>query len=135
VANQLDLMQRTASKPLYEEIPLSEFHPSAAGSLRVRVNPSRRMIREIQAARDATDNEAYIKLTAQLIPIDTDADTPMTAEQFKAFLDGQDEDDARFSIWLMERIWEKVTGYFLSGTKSPAPSTAGVTPSTPTATP
>lgn len=111
----LDTLKAASTRPLYEDIQFTEFHPSLAGSIRVRVNPSRRMVREVQEAREMDDNEAYVRLTAQLIPRTSNSDEPLSFEEFRAFLEGADDDDAAFASWLMRTIWERVGSHFLAG--------------------
>ena len=118
MANTLDTLKAASVKPLYEEIKFSEFHPNMTGVLRVRVNPSRKMARELQQAQANNDNAAYVRLTAQLIPRDSDTDTPLSFEEFSAFIEGADDDDAAFSSWLMRTIWERVSAHFLAATRS-----------------
>lgn len=113
MANQLDLLKATAATPLYEEIEFSAFHPTATGSVRVRVNPSRAMLRKMNAARQKDDKSAYIELTAQLIPRTREGDEPLTAAELDQFLEGADTDDTVFGEWLMQEIWERVGKHFL----------------------
>lgn len=114
MANTLDTLKAVSVVPLYDTIDLSEFHPMLTGRvIRVRVNPSRAMARAISAAQSSGDNDAFVKLTAQLIPRADDTDAPLDATEFRAFLEGADDDDATFAAWLMRVIWEKVSAHFL----------------------
>lgn len=110
----LDLLKQTASLPLYDEIQFSEFHPSLTGSLRVRINPSRAMMRQMNMAREQNDTNAYLELTAQLIPRERNSDEPLTRAELEAFLEGEDSDDTTFGMWLTQEIWERVGKHFLA---------------------
>lgn len=110
----LDLLKQTASTPLYEELQFSEFHSSLTGSLRVRINPSRAMVRQMQAARAQSDTNAYLELTAQLIPRERHSDEPLTRAELETFLEGEDTDDTTFGAWLTQEIWERVGKHFLA---------------------
>lgn len=116
MANTLDALKAVSITPLYETVRLQEFHPTLTGEIRVRVNPSRKMTRELFAARENNDNPAYVRLTAQLIPRAPDTDEPLTYDEFRAFLEGADDDDAAFSSWLMRTVWERVSAHFLAAT-------------------
>lgn len=113
MANQLTTLQAASKQPVYKTLDLSEF--GVDGKLMFRVNPTRASMREVQAAQETGDLDAMIRLTAQLIPLDTDApDVTMTYEQFKAWLEGGNEDDAAFPLLVVRRIWEMVGQHFLA---------------------
>lgn len=59
-------------------------------------------------------NERAIGYTAQLIPRGTNTDETLTVEELTEFLNGGDDDDAAFEVWLLRTIWEKVGAHFLA---------------------
>jgi len=118
MATQLDLLKATASRPVYEQIDLAGFHPSIEGQIRFRINPTRQMWNEIQAAGESGNNDEFIRLTASLLPRSDEDDTPLTVDEFKEFLEGNPDADPLFPFWLAKEMYARIKKHFLAGTRS-----------------
>jgi hypothetical protein len=118
MASQLDLLKATSSRAVYETLEFSELHPTLEGSIRFRINPTRKMWAALQAAHQSQENEAFFELTAQLLPRATDDDTPLTADEFKDFLNNDPDADPLFAFWLARKIYGRISKHFLAVTQS-----------------
>lgn len=151
MANQLDLARAASKRPLYEVIKFSDFHPSMHGELKIRVNLSRGMWRQMKqtqalqarakdlpagaerAALEAEASEMALALIASLIPREAGKDEPISVGEYKAFLEYQTEnsdaedEDMLFDNWLTDeiirRIMENQKNHFLARAKSKNGST------------
>ncbi len=123
-----DLLTRTSVKPVYDTVDLGGFNPEMAGKLvRVRVNLSKRMRRELDAIPKAGDpdtrtedekkeaTEKSLAFTRLLVPRDLTGDAPLTPEEWDAFLNATDENgDDSFQGWLIGQVWGKLNDHFLA---------------------
>ena len=114
----MDTLQalKTASvKPVYAVIDLAEYDSARAGQIRVRVNLTKAMRRELQAAEaNKDDNEAGLRLLAQLIPRADNTDESLTYDELKQFIESGDADDELFVNWFVRRAFELVREHFLA---------------------
>lgn len=118
----LTALKLTSAKAVYHFIDFGEWDEALRGKgIPVRVNPSRRMVREIQAAQQSQDNEDSLRIVAQLIPREFDEtpphtvldETPLTLDELKVWLAGSDDDDDLFIGWLLPRVFQEVAQHFL----------------------
>ena len=115
--NTVELLNTTSIKPIYATIDLAEFNPAYTGQIRVRVNLTKAMKREMNAIQSGggdADAEAALRLLARLIPRATDTDECLTYEELQQFMEGADETDDVFVGWFIERAFQSVTDYFLA---------------------
>ena len=130
MANQLDLLKATSNKSVYETLDFAELHPTLEGKIRFRVNPTREMWTAIQAAYTEQDNDVVVGLIARLLPRSDEDDTPLTAEEFKGFLNNDPDADPLFAVWLTREIFGRIAKHFLAVTNSRKASVPGDSPST-----
>lgn len=134
--NQLDIVKAAGHQPFYEQIDLGEWRAELAGTkIRVRVNPTRKVRREMQelyersqtlgkdpdAASDAEAKEIgtrYNAIVASLIPRAETGDETITPAELDAFLAGGDDDDDSLQQWVLTQVWQRVYQYFLSARAS-----------------
>ena len=115
MSNTLQALQMASIKPVYAVIDLADQDASREGKIRVRVNLTKAMRREMQAAQDnQDDNEAGLRLLAQLIPRDDTSDTPLTYDELKQFIEGGDDEEELFVTWFINAAFEKVREHFLA---------------------
>lgn len=124
MSQQLDLLVATGTQPIYEFIKFSDYDPAYTGQLRVRVNPSRRVWKEITDAynKREQDAEGTLRAMVQLVTRDADDPAPMEYAEFKEKFIDNDEIDLQFSTWIVDQINAKVIDRFLAHRASTMPS-------------
>ena len=115
MSNTLQQLQAASIKPVYAVIDLADYDASRAGKIRVRVNLTKAMRREMQEAQEnADDNEAGLRLLAKLIPRADDTDAPLTYDELKQFIESGDDGDELFVTWFINAAFAKVRDHFLA---------------------
>lgn len=115
MSNTLQALQAASIKPVYAVINLADYDASRNGAVRVRVNLTKAMRREMQSALDTQDdNEAGLRLLAKLIPRADDTDESLTYDELKQFIEGGDDEDELFVNWFVNAAFAKVREHFLA---------------------
>lgn len=112
MSEALNTLKRASLAPIFVDLSLSEFNPDEKGSLKVRVNPSRKMWREYSEAAASGDNERILAFISELLE-------GISADELKAVFEVDEAVDPTFGNWLVRRVMELVGGHLERNFLSP----------------